>query len=225
MDSSKWNGKNNLDVDVIILRAFGITTQWRFPMEKKNCPVSNCRKMFENRSSAIEHYKSQHANNALLCPICVKPISMGFRRNFVGHYTRLHPHLPIPYDLASNHQQSTYPRANQSHMITLSGCGRKTEWQFSRDLVCPTQNCRRKFIERSEAIDHYIQAHASHSICCYLCNKPIVATSEYNYEKHYKKLHQHVKDPWDFESIKKLVRAPNIPKYKKVRLKKIYTLN
>lgn len=89
--------------DLIELHGCGLTTYWKFPKNVKNCPVHRCRANFGVRSDAIRHYRNYHANRAILCPICVKPILCANRSffNIKDHYNRVHPNEELPYDFSA----------------------------------------------------------------------------------------------------------------------------
>lgn len=84
---------DEMDNDLIILSGFGLTSHWNFPPNTTTCPVENCQLSFKLRSTAIYHFKQQHATNSVFClicnrPICSKPISI--------HYREAHPEVEIP---------------------------------------------------------------------------------------------------------------------------------
>ncbi|XP_031628229.1 uncharacterized protein LOC116344008 isoform X3 [Contarinia nasturtii] len=90
--------ENDFD-DLITLNSNGIETQWRFPPNMNYCPVLNCRIQFGIRYDAVQHYKKRHANQAILCNICNKPISTKSTYEFKKHYSKLHPNTDLPYGL------------------------------------------------------------------------------------------------------------------------------
>lgn len=60
---------------MITLTAGSRVTHWRFPKENwKRCHQRLCNLKFETRLDAINHYKSEHSNNAICCKLCDKPI-------------------------------------------------------------------------------------------------------------------------------------------------------
>lgn len=85
-----------------------IVTEWKFPPYKKNCPVSSCSESFITRSDGINHYKSCHAMNAIMCYICDQPISTHnsvvsqSKREYIKHYKRKHPGVLDPFDFEAN---------------------------------------------------------------------------------------------------------------------------
>lgn len=54
--------------DLIELTTCGITTQWLFPDNCRQCPVGNCRQHFRTKSDGIKHYKKLHAFGSICCP-------------------------------------------------------------------------------------------------------------------------------------------------------------
>lgn len=95
-DSQHWEAEEDND-DLITLTGCDQITQWRFPKDLKKCPVQNCTLQFKTRSTAIVHYKKQHAMDAVLCSICDKPISTKHRETFTKHYSRMHPNV-VPFE-------------------------------------------------------------------------------------------------------------------------------
>lgn len=89
-------------------------------------------------------------------------------------------------------------------LITLKACGITTQWKFPAGLKnCPVMSCRVLFGVRSDAITHYIKKHASHSILCKECNKPIITHYLKDFKKHYNNVHPKLKIPFDFEPSRK----------------------
>lgn len=166
--------------DTIELNGCGHTTFWKFPKTIKKCPQSNCRMVFESRSAAINHYKELHAKDTILCSICDWPVRVNHcMKDFFGHYERKHPGIPPPYN-----------RLIKDDLIILSGCGRKTKWQFPNNLTtCPVQRCNLSFDTRSAAVSHFKQKHASNSVHCSICDKPIRAPSPKHWDSHCEKHH------------------------------------
>lgn len=54
------------DNDLIQLSAYGINTEWHWPIDQIECPVRRCEK-FTTRSDAIIHFKKKHAKHAIFC--------------------------------------------------------------------------------------------------------------------------------------------------------------
>lgn len=61
-------GDDNEEDDLIELTTNGITTQWLFPDNCRQCPVGNCRQKFRTKSDGIKHYKKLHATGSICCP-------------------------------------------------------------------------------------------------------------------------------------------------------------
>lgn len=90
-------------------------------------------------------------------------------------------------------------------LITLSGCDHITQWRFPQNQKrCPIHLCHEEFESRSAAISHYQEQHASHSILCDICNKPILLSVKFgienphNFYNHYKRMHPNMKIPYEF---------------------------
>lgn len=80
-------------------------------------------------------------------------------------------------------------------LITLSGCGRISQWTFPANKTdCPVVSCKKQFGVRSDAIDHYKKRHSQLSIYCSQCDKPIVAPHISHFKNHYIRRHPDV-DP------------------------------
>lgn len=172
--------------DLITLSGCGIITKWKFPKNKKSCPVIGCHHDFEKRSDAITHYKEQHAKKSVLCSICNKPICAQWKDHFIRHHKRMHPNIDVPFGW-------------DDELITLSGCNQITEWKFPANLKrCPVIRCGLKFKKRSHAISHYKLQHAQKSILCLLCNKPISAQSTNDFIRHYIRIHPGTEIPYVF---------------------------
>lgn len=93
-DESDWEWEKN---DLITLKGCSQITHWRFPQNITYCPVPLCKLMFGIRSDAIFHYRKKHADHAILCQICEKPIATKSPCNFVRHYRRVHPGMQVPF--------------------------------------------------------------------------------------------------------------------------------
>lgn len=68
-------------------------------------------------------------------------------------------------------------------------------WKFPPNLKkCPLVRCKAgEFKSRSLAIQHYKANHATTSVLCFICKKPISVTNSANYRTHFKSRHPHVK--------------------------------
>lgn len=97
--ASETESENDEIDDLIILNGCGYLTQWRFPTNQNQCPMHLCKEVFKSRSAAISHYREQHANHAVLCDVCNKPIAIGRNlSNIINHYKRMHPNAKYPYE-------------------------------------------------------------------------------------------------------------------------------
>lgn len=88
----------NVDDELITLEALGVITQWKFPPNMTVCPVLKCRKKFEDRKSAIDHYKTEHTQNSFYCSMCDKPLRIHMKIDLEKHYQCRHPNMKIPLD-------------------------------------------------------------------------------------------------------------------------------
>lgn len=86
-------------------------------------------------------------------------------------------------------------------LITLTGLNKISTWRFPANLKkCPLFRCKAEFKKRSLAIAHYKAHHASTSVLCFICKKPISVKNNTknsscatNYRTHFKRMHPHVK--------------------------------
>lgn len=96
-DSNKVDVNEDED-DLITLTGCDKVTRWKFPQHTIICPVEKCSKQFAVRSDAIAHYKSQHAHEAILCPICKIPIFATLTIFYKIHFMKAHPNMKFPLD-------------------------------------------------------------------------------------------------------------------------------
>lgn len=83
--------------------------------------------------------------------------------------------------------------------VILTGCGQICKWMWPKNLnKCQVPMCQADVKNRREAIKHFRKAHASRSLLCHLCDKPIYATSPYLYKRHFNRIHPNMKIPFDF---------------------------
>lgn len=198
---------------LITLKAYkgNIVTKWQFPPNKKTCPVARCRKIFDTRSDAINHYTIHHSMNAIACFICDRPLCANRPSDYIRHFKHMHPNVSDPFDFA---KQRDHPKLS-TDLITLSGCGYKTQWRMPfNQTKCPVMGCRYiSFESRLALILHYKEVHSKNSIYCCICEKPIVSLGRRDFTGHYKRIHPNVLHPFDFDANKKL---PKIRQQKKV---------
>lgn len=93
--------------DLIELRGCDRITQWKFPENLTNCPVRRCVNQFHSRSRAIKHYKQQHADRSIFCPLCEKPICLNTQKYFIEHFRKAHPHKKIPYNFEDENSETS----------------------------------------------------------------------------------------------------------------------
>lgn len=188
---------------LITLNACGdIVTKWQFPRNKTDCPVRRCQESFITRTDAINHYKIRHSMNAIACYICDRPISVHSKLHYIEHFERLHNDVLDPFDFNTQKSHSKI----STDLITLNGCGYKTQWQMpSNQTGCPVYGCRyQSFESRFALITHYKKMHSKMSIYCCICDKPVVSPCRREFINHYKRMHANVLDPFDFEANEKL---------------------
>lgn len=92
--------QNNKKVNAsIILRGCSQVTRWLVSETLKECPMNGCRKVFETQKLFITHFKEQHAKEAILCKLCVKPITAKYKISFIKHYKSNHLGEEVPFGL------------------------------------------------------------------------------------------------------------------------------
>lgn len=69
-----------MDDSIIILAdsKYGEPSKWQFPEDIDTCPVSSCKKKFENRLALINHYRRFHAKYFTMCSICEIPVGLKY---------------------------------------------------------------------------------------------------------------------------------------------------
>lgn len=101
----------------------------------------------------------------------------------------------------------------EDDVVTLSGGGHITQWNFPDTTLCPVMNCRLRFQNRSQAIEHYREKHAKFAILCSICDKPIrVDTNKNGFIYHYRATHPNHPLPFDFESTLNTTNIKTAPK-------------
>lgn len=190
-DNEDDDDDNNEDDDLIELTGQNRVTKWRFPKDLTCCPYRLCRKQFQTRAKAMNHYKAEHAGYSILCSVCNSPVSAKSINEFNRHIRR--------------HREKGETVDNKvDDVIELSGCFRSTYWRFPKEMTrCPNQRCRLKsFKTRADAIAHFKAEHASNNILCSHCNKPIYV--KYNASKlkrHYESIHPDKSFERDYKAI------------------------
>lgn len=211
-ESDSEDDDNGKDADLITLNGSGVTTTWRFP-DVNICPKKWCSQKFRSRSKAILHYKNQHADYMVLCPLCDQPVTGRSKEAFIQHYEKMHPYQPIPYNLNDEHrndnENDTQKELENGYkddeevddLITLEGCGNKTQWRFLKTdwTRCPVLVCKTTFKLRSHAILHYKEFHARDFCFCTVCEKPVYASTVASFLKHYQEKHPGVDPASNFE--------------------------
>lgn len=94
------------DDDAVILTGCGQISQWIWPKNMNICQVRTCHTNFKNRWEAMNHFREQHANVSILCPLCDKPIYAPTPHLFKRHYERKHPNLAMPFDFNVRRHQA-----------------------------------------------------------------------------------------------------------------------
>lgn len=86
--------------------------------------------------------------------------------------------------------------------ILLEGCGQISQWQFPKELKkCPYDNCGIQFAVRSDAIIHFQNRHAKHSIYCSICDMPIYAETIKKFRDHNEAKHPEVDVELNFQEL------------------------
>lgn len=83
-------------------------------------------------------------------------------------------------------------------LITLTGGGKTTFWRFPKLLTkCPVLKCRMEFNAHSKAVAHFKELHASGSIHCSICDRPI-RTNQYvnDFVRHHIRMHPTIELPY-----------------------------
>lgn len=81
-------------------------------------------------------------------------------------------------------------KVDEGDIIVLSACGLRFEWPFKwNSKKCPVKNCYDYFGKRADAIAHYRKTHATRSVLCPICKRPILIRKLSDFHHHYKKVH------------------------------------
>lgn len=89
--------------DLILLTGLDSYCKFRFPLIKY-CPLPSCLVIFGVRSDAIAHFRKKHSANAVLCPVCKKPLLVP---EIELHYQQTHPNHDIPINFNGDSESST----------------------------------------------------------------------------------------------------------------------
>lgn len=89
--------------DLIPLTGLDSYSNYRFPLIKY-CPLPSCLVLFGVRSDAITHFRKKHSTNAVLCPLCKKPLLVP---EIELHYQETHPKHDIPANFNQDSESST----------------------------------------------------------------------------------------------------------------------
>lgn len=180
--------------DLIELKGLGLVGLWQFPKNINRCPSKGCKVVFKSRSALLAHYRSIHAPNNVLCPICQKPFQATYPSNVYQHFLHNHKNMEIPTEF--NAVMSTGNENNEEDdLIQLSGCGQSTFFRFPNTTRCPIYNCPVDSGFRSRAIAHYKRKHAKDSIFCEECKKPVGAKCLNTFHTHYTEYHPNAELP------------------------------
>lgn len=185
--------------DLIKLEGFEQITYWRFPENMTSCPIKGCKRAFQYRSSAIEHYQKIHATDSILCTICDKPVASLYISFFVKHFREKHPDVELPDNIREKLKEETLQNDSVNmddayDLIKLTGCDLITYWPFPKDITkCPSYHCKTEFGDRYLAIAHYKRQHAKKSVFCSVCERPISASHISSFMQHCEKVHPNEK--------------------------------
>lgn len=105
------------DDDLITLSTSDQVSHWRFPQNTSQCPVKSCQEEFDSRSDAIAHYKHEHADKAIFCPPCNKPIAVRRLAQFLTHFHKKHPFKKNPYDVRGKEAVAPEKSSDQNDKV------------------------------------------------------------------------------------------------------------
>lgn len=179
-----------------------MVAHWRFPKNVSRCPMSGCNAAFKLRSEVLNHYRTAHALNCILCPACEKPILATYNTNVIRHYQTSHGNMEIPAQF-NDVIASTSEKDNdeESDMIELKGGGTSTFWRFPAQTTrCPFRNCSVDLGFHSRAIQHYRKKHANDMFYCNLCDRPLSIKAYKTYAAHFKYVHPGAELPAHFKT-------------------------
>lgn len=97
IDINETDESDDEESDLIALNGCDKFTQWQFPHDLSKCPEPSCGSQFEDRSTAMTHYKEHHAAHAILCYICDKPIRAKTPDEYRRHFDAIHPKIEVPF--------------------------------------------------------------------------------------------------------------------------------
>lgn len=98
-------------------------------------------------------------------------------------------------------------------IITLTGGGITTFWRFPKSLTkCPMLRCRMEFNTQSKAVAHFKKLHASGSIHCSICDRPI-RSQQYvtDFVSHHIRMHPKIKLPYGIIVNKNQSKNKEVP--------------
>lgn len=109
--------KNDGSDDTVILHGCGQFTEYRFPKTKR-CPVIKCSLSFDTRSAALNHYKNIHAQNAIFCYLCNKPVGIRTFKALILHYRKKHPGRKVPFSIKEQRALESPSQTNEVIIFT-----------------------------------------------------------------------------------------------------------
>lgn len=136
---------------MIVLSGCGIRRMWQFPPCITKCPVKNCMKCFSSRSEAIVHFKTNHAERSVLCPICNFPKLMRKFSDIKQHYNRIHPNSKLPSYFVKPSMKMK--KKSQRKSQPTKKVHKKSQ------LPCPLKHCSYETEQMSELCAHWTQNH------------------------------------------------------------------
>lgn len=74
---------------------------------------------FINRSSAIQHYREEHAMKSIFCYLCEKPILAHLSTDFEQHFHEMHPNsqMEFCFDEKTNARPQKIQNGNKRRKI------------------------------------------------------------------------------------------------------------
>lgn len=89
---------------MVELSGCNVKTLWKFP-NITHCPVQKCGLLhFADRMEAKRHYIKVHAEDAILCSYCDRPIVSPQPTYYENHFKRKHPNKKVPFNLYTRRQ-------------------------------------------------------------------------------------------------------------------------
>lgn len=168
----KDEDEDDEDDDVIILTGLGQRTKWVFPSDLKRCPAARCTMSRGSRAALKAHYRQNHAESAVLCELCDKPIATQNRKyNFIVHYRSKHPNVAVPLidTVDSECSAEIRPKVELDSRVACDLCNaliqpenmdeHLNELHSTHRLYCPLKLCSYVAKRKTEMRTHWNRQH------------------------------------------------------------------